>query len=203
MPLVQVPPRGVWRQGGLPTWAAMDDWVPGPPPSTSAAEVVLRYLGAFGPASVKDVQAWSGLTRLREVADGLRDRVRRFRDEGGTELLDLPDAPRPDPDVPAPPRFLPEYDNVLLSHADRTRINPGGHRIPLYPGNGAAFGTVLVDGVLRGTWALDEGDGAATLTVQPYEPLAPAAAEAVVGEGARLLGFVAPGAVARDVRVAS
>jgi hypothetical protein len=203
VPLVQVPPRGVWRQGGLPTWAAMDDWVPGPPPSTSAAEVVLRYLGAFGPASVKDVQAWSGLTRLREVADGLGDRVRRFRDEGGTELLDLPDAPRPDPDVPAPPRFLPEYDNVLLSHADRTRINPGGHRIPLYPGNGAAFGTVLVDGVLQGTWALDEGDGAATLTVQPYEPLAPAAAEAVVGEGARLLGFVAPGAVARDVRVAS
>jgi Winged helix DNA-binding domain len=201
VPLVQVPPRGLWRQGGLATWAAMDDWVPGPPPATSAAEVVLRYLGAFGPASVKDVQTWSGLTRLRAVADGLGDRVRRFRAEDGTELLDLPEAPRPEPDVPAPPRFLPEYDNVLLSHADRTRINPAGHPIPLYPGNGGALGTVLVDGVLRGTWALDETDGAATLNVTPYEPLTPAEAEAVGDEGARLLEFVAPGARTRVCRL--
>jgi DNA glycosylase AlkZ-like len=202
VPLVQIPPRGVWRQGGLATWAAMDDWVPGPPPATSAAEVVLRYLGAFGPATVRDVQTWSGLTRLREVTDGLGDRVRRFRDEAGTELLDLPDAPRPDPDVPAPPRFLPEYDNLLLSHADRTRVNPGAHRIPLPPGNGAALGTVLVDGALRGTWALHESTDAASLTVQRYEPLTPAEAQAVGDEGARLLGFVAPGASTRDVHLA-
>jgi hypothetical protein len=99
-----------------------------------------------------DVQTWSGLTRLREVVDRLRPRLRTFRDEHGVELFDLPDALRPDADTPAPPRFLPEYDNVLLSHADRSRIILDGRNPPLFPGNGAALGTVLVDGFLRGTW---------------------------------------------------
>jgi hypothetical protein len=176
----------------------------GPDPEASVDDVVLRYLGAFGPATVKDVQMWSGLTRLREVTERLAEagRLRRFRDESGAELLDPPDAPRPDPDVPAPPRFLPEYDNVLLSHADRTRINPDARRVPLPPGNGAAAGTLLVDGVFRGTWDVDRAtDGsAATLTVRPFTPLGGKDAEAVTEEAAALVTFLAP-AASPDVRI--
>jgi Winged helix DNA-binding domain len=206
LPVVQVPPRGVWRATGAAAWTSTEAWLAGgdEPPAQTVEDVVVRYLEAFGPATVKDAQTWSGLTRLREVVDRLGPRLRRFRDEAGTELLDLPEAPRPDPDVPAPPRFLPEYDNVLLSHADRSRVNPERHRIPLYPGNGAALGTVLVDGVFRGTWKLSrDGDaGDAVLDVRPFGRLGPADTEAVTDEGARLLDLIAPeGATIRDVRI--
>jgi hypothetical protein len=219
VPLVQVPPRGVWGSTGPAAWTTVAAWLgDGADPAAASAsasvdDVVVRYLGAFGPATVKDVQAWSGLTRLREVADRLGEggRLRRFRDESGAELLDLPEAPRPDPDVPAPPRFLPEYDNVLLSHADRTRINPDGRRIPLPPGNGASVGTFLVDGLFRGTWALDRADradraseaadgSATTLTVRPFTPLSQSDADAVTDEAAALVAFLAPTSTP-DVRI--
>src|SRR2546423_13862167 len=130
-------------------------------------DLVLRYLGAFGPATVRDAQTWSGLTRLREVVERLRPKLRAFRDEQGVELLDLPDAPRPEPDTPAPPRFLPEYDNLLLSHADRSRVIPDGRPVPLPPGNGGNVGTLLVDGLFRATWAISRANGTATLAVAP------------------------------------
>ena len=119
-----------------------------------------------------DVQAWSGLTRLRSVVERLRPRLATFRDERDRELFDLVDAPRPDPDVPAPPRFLPEYDNVLLGHADRSRIIPPRRRIPLPPGNGATRGTVLLDGMFGGEWRIDRDGHRATLTIAPFEPIA-------------------------------
>jgi winged helix DNA-binding protein len=203
VPLVQVPPRGVWGSRGPAAWTTVSSWLgDGADPTASVDDLVLRYLAAFGPATVKDVQTWSGLARLRDVTDRLGSRLRRFRDESGAELVDLPDAPRPDPGVPAPPRFLPEYDNVLLSHADRTRINPDGRRVPLPPGNGAATGTILVDGLFRGTWDVDRAtDGsAATLTVRPFTPLSQPEADAVTKEAAALVAFLAPTA-SSDVRI--
>ncbi len=118
--------------------------------------------------------------------------MRRFRDESGRELLDLPDAPRPSPDTPAPPRFLPEYDNVLLSHADRSRIIHGRRRVPLPPGNGGARGTLLVDGMFSGTWSCARSAGTATLHIETFGPLTGAAAQEVTDEGGRLLAFIAP-----------
>jgi hypothetical protein len=136
-----------------------------------------------------DVQAWSGLTRLGDVVERLRPRLRTFRDERGAELFDLPDAPRPDPATPAPPRFLPEYDNVLLSHADRSRIMEEGRTIPLLPGNGGTSGTFLVDGFLAGEWRLGP-DG---LDLSPYAPLRRREAAALAREGERLLAYVRAG----------
>jgi hypothetical protein len=194
-PLVQVPPRGVWGRTGPAAWTPLVDWL-GParvPPLTPDA-LVLRYLGAFGPAGLADVRRWSGLTGLREVVDGLRPDLVVLRDEHGAELLDLPDAPRPDPDVPAPVRFLPEYDNVLLSHADRTRVIPDGRPVPLPPGNGAAAGTVLVDGVFRAAWAVARTDGRAALTVRAVPALSTQDSTGVEAEALRLLAFTDPDA---------
>ncbi len=156
LPTVQPPPRGVWGEGGVTTLTSMESYLgqrlPAEPPVRSVDDLVRRALGAIGPAGVMDVQSWSRLTRLREVFDRLEPSLRRFRGEDGAELYDLPRAPRPDPDTPAPVRFLPEYDNLLLSHADRRRVNPGGRAIPLFPGNGAQRGTFLVDGLHSGHW---------------------------------------------------
>ena len=161
----------------------------------------MRYLAAYGPASVADVQAWSGLTRLREVTDRLGPRLRTFTGPGGAELLDLPDAPRPGPDVPAPPRFLPEYDNLLLSFADRGRVIRDARRpVPLPPGSGATTGTLLVDGFWQADWTITRGRDMATLEVRPFGSLGPATRDAIAAEGSRLLEFAADGG-AHDVRI--
>jgi hypothetical protein len=193
LPVAQIPPRGIWGARGPARWTATESWSgrrldehPGP------GQLFTRYLGAFGPATVKDAQTWSGLTRLQEVADQLGPALRRFRDEAGQELLDLPDAPRPDPDTPAPPRFLPEYDNVLLSHAERSRIVTGDRRIPLPPGRGGARGTLLLDGMFQGTWSTTRSNGKATLHIETFIPLTSPNARAVTSEGMRLLAFIAP-----------
>jgi hypothetical protein len=148
--------------------------------------LVLRYLGAFGPASVTDVQLWSGLTRLGEVVERLP--LRTFHGQAGQTLYDLSDAPRPPADMPAPPRFLPEYDNLLLSHRDRTRLILDNRPVPLPPGNGATAGTFLVDGKWQGTWQIRDQ----TLRIEPFTTLRHADRDALLTEAARLCAFIAP-----------
>jgi hypothetical protein len=194
VPLVHVPPRGVWGRTGPVRRTTLESWLGRPlDADPSIGQLVLRYLAAFGPASVMDVQAWSGLTRLRPVLERLRPDLATFTDESGRELFDLPDAPRPDPDAPAPPRFLPEYDNVLIGYADRTRIIPAGRRIPLPPGNGATRGTVLLDGIFAGEWRIVPGDGDAVLSIDPFERIEAGDLAALHQEGAALLRFAAAG----------
>jgi hypothetical protein len=202
VPTVQVTPRGVWGAAGQATLTTPEAWLGRPlDPDPSPEEWVERYLAAFGPASVADVRTWSGLTGLRAVVDGMRPRLRAFRDERGVELLDLPEAPLPDPDTPAPPRFLPEYDNVALSHADRGRIVPAGVTIPLPPGNGGAMGTFTVDGFIRGTWRMTRTRERASVVLAPEPPLTDAELAAVAPEADALMAFGAPG-LERAVAVA-
>jgi hypothetical protein len=159
---------------------------------------VLRYLAAYGPASVSDIQAWSGLSRLREVTERLGLRLRTFTGPDGGQLLDLPDAPRPDPkypkepDVPAPPRFLPAYDNLLLSFADRSRVIPHRRPVPLPPGNGATGGTLLVDGLWQADWKIIKGEHQAVLEIRPFIRLSAAEMDAIAAEGELLLDFAGP-----------
>jgi len=203
VPTVQVPPRGIWGSSGQAAYTATDAWLGDlPAPGLSLDGLVLRYLAAFGPATVKDIQAWCGLTRLSEVTERLRPLLRTFRDTGGRELLDLPDAPRPDPDTPAPPRFLPEYDNVLLSHADRTRIIPDRRTVPLPPGVGGSNGTVLIDGFWRATWKITrQRGGTVTLRVEPFTEFSAEQTAGVTAEATGLLTFVAPDAEAIEIKL--
>jgi hypothetical protein len=199
-PVVQVPPRGVWGRKGLPTWATTETWLGRPvDPAPSIDQVVLRYLAAFGPAGVMDVQTWSGLTRLREVVDRLRPRLRPFRDEAGRELFDLPDAPRPDPDTPAPVRFLPQYDNVLLSHADRSHLSAGATN--QWPTDDLHWSSLLVDGFVGGVWRLVRDRRVATLTVRTFGGRSGADQAAVEAEADRLLAFLASDTGDRRVRL--
>jgi winged helix DNA-binding protein len=201
--LVQVPPRGVWGRTGQVTTTTVEAWLGRPLASEPSIDaVVLRYLAAFGPAAVADVAAWSRLTGFRAVLERLRPRLRTFRDERGRELFDLPDAPRPDPDTPAPPRFLPEYDNLLLSHADRSRFVPEKWRAQAPDPARPVHGSVLHDGALCATWRLerDRDRGSATLTVDHLGPLTARARAALAAEGRLLLRFVAADADGHEVR---
>jgi len=202
LPLVQVPPRGLWGVGGLPTLTSAEAWLGRPlARRPSLGGMVRRYLGAFGPASVMDVQEWSGLTRLGVVVERLRPKLRVFRDERGTELFDLPGAPRPQPDTPAPPRFLPEYDNLMVAHADRSGVVAEADRGRITVDGREIVGTVLVDGFAGGTWKIHRKGGRALLAVAPFARLARTQAAALAEEGERLLAFTDGEASAREVRI--
>jgi hypothetical protein len=195
-PLVHVPPRGLWGRNGRAVQTTATRWLGRPlERATQPDELVLRYLAAFGPATIADIRTWSGLSGLRQVIERLRPGLRTFRDEHGCELLDVPDGPLPDPDTPAPVRFLPEFDNAVLAHADRTRIvvDPDRRRV-LTPK------TFLVDGFVRGTWRLIRARGLTTLEITPFGRIARADLVALAEEGMRLLTFIVAGAE-EDIRV--
>jgi hypothetical protein len=206
VPLVQVPPRAIWGRSGLARHTSAEHWLgqpvqppPEPAAGTALAELVSRYLAAFGPATVRDVQAWSGLTGLKAVLERLRPSLVTFRDEQGAELFDLPAAPRPGADVPAPVRLVAEFDNLVLSHADRSRVISPENFKRLSTINGIFPGSVLIDGFVAGMWRLASSRTAATLTIELFGPMRER--EALEREAVRTLAFCAPDA-AHDLRFA-
>jgi Winged helix DNA-binding domain len=192
LPMVQVPPRGIWGAGGRAAVTTAEHWLGRPLGKNTAPDrMILRYLAAFGPATVADMRTWSGLAGLREVIERLRPGLRTFRDEHGRELFDVPDAPLPDPDTPAPPRFLPTFDNIVLSHDDRSRIVSDQDRRRFAEAARWNVGSLLVDGFVGGSWRITRGPGAATLEINPLKTLAKPEIGAVTEEGGRLLAFAA------------
>lgn len=188
-PLIQLPPRGLWGRSGVPTWSTAELWLGnGTTNSASLDTVVLRYLAAFGPASRADAAAWSGLPGLAMVVDRLRPQLRSFRDERGRQLFDLPEAPRPDPKMPVPPRFLPAYDNLLLGHRDRTRVIAFEHRYIV------GGGTFLLDGAVAGSWTVTSQKNQRRLTIASFQPLKRRDRSALGEEAERFQQFLSPSA---------
>jgi hypothetical protein len=157
-----------------------------------APALIRRHLAAFGPASAADVQAWSGLKGLKDAIAGMEDELVAFK-HGRRTLYDLPDAPRPGEDAPAPPRLLPEFDSLLLAHQDRTRVIADDRRKALATRNLRVLATFLVDGFVAGSWAVERKRGAATLTLSAFEPLAPAVKDELAAEAEALLRFLDDG----------
>ncbi|MGH2662494.1 MAG: winged helix DNA-binding domain-containing protein [Actinomycetota bacterium] len=200
VPLVQVPPRGVWGRTGRAAWTTVEAWLgKSLDPRSSLERMALRYLAAYGPASVADMRNWSSITGLREVFEGLRPRLRTFRDEAGRELFDLPDAPLPDLDTPAPPRFMPVYDNAFLGHADRSRIVIEEFRQRF--NTGELGSGVLIDGFGRAGWKIVRSGDTATLVVQHFGKLRTVERAALTEEGGKLLTFMAGDAKRHNVKI--
>jgi hypothetical protein len=202
VPLVQVPPRGIWGKTSQATHTSAELWLGQPLNADgSIKSLVLRYLAAFGPATVMDAQAWSGLTRLARAFDELRPSLVTFGDEKGRELFDIPTAPLPAGDTRAPVRFLPEFDNVLLAYKDRSRIIADEYRPRVYPNNGMIQPTVLVDGFVQGKWKISVTGKKATLTIEAFRRFTKNEKSEVEAEGESLLEFVAENSKARDIKV--
>jgi hypothetical protein len=186
--LVRVPPSGTWERRRADRLALADQWV-GPDDATAdegLAHLAMAYLRAFGPAPWRDIASWAGVP----VADLKRGAERltlvRYADEDGRDLLDLPDLPLPDPETPAPVRFLPHWDANLLVHARRTGLLPEAHRPRVFTSkNPFSVGTVLVDGRVVAAWSLRDG----RIVLDAYEELARRDRDAVEAERAALEAF--------------
>ena len=205
LPLIQVPTDAPWGFPASADFAIADAWL-GRKISTAHVSphmLIERYLAAFGPATPADAQTWSALQGLRGVFEELRPKLATFRDERKRELFDVPDAPRPSEDTPAPVRFLPEFDNVLLSHADRTRIIADEHRSRVFSKNLQVRATFLVDGLVAGTWSVDSKKTTATLVLEPFAAIARKVKAALEEEGEGLLRFLEEDAATRNVRWAA
>jgi hypothetical protein len=187
--LVRVPPSGTWERRRADLFQTAERWI-GPPlaePDDALDHLVRRYLGAFGPATRADIASWAGLKTVKDLAGPLeRLRLRRFQDESGNELLDLPGAPLPDPEAPAPVRFLPTWDAVLLAHARRAEILPEKYRPLVFSTKiPPSVPTFLVDGVVAGIWRHDGG----RVVLEPFEKLDRAALRGLREESERLAAF--------------
>ena len=205
LPLVQVPDGSAWGFPAAADFALAEDWLGRaiPTGSNGLPALVRRYLAAFGPASVTDAQNWSGIGGLRPTFEALRGELATFRDGRGRELFDLPEAPRPDEETPAPARFLPEYDNLVLGHDDRSRIVADEHRPRLVTKNLQIPATFLVDGFVAGTFRVERRKKTATMTLAPFGKLLKRDLRALEAEGDLLLQFAEADATIREVVVAS
>jgi hypothetical protein len=202
LPVVQVPPRGVWGEKATARWMTVEAWLGQPVDGDETPDsLILRYLAAFGPATLQDVATWSGLTKMREVMERLRAGLRTFRDESGRELFDVPNGALPDADTPAPPRFLPQYDNVFLAHADRARIVDDADRKRFAYAGGRSIRTFLLDGFIRGSWTIERRRGGATLQIRPHDTLAKRDRNALIDEGVHLLAFAAADEGEHDIEI--
>lgn len=201
LPLVQVTPRGVWGKSQQPTLTTIEAWLGTTIDRYRALDdAIVRYLTAFGPATVADIQVWSSLSGLREHVERLRPDLVTYRDERNRELFDVPDAPFPDPEMPAPVRFLPGFENALLSHADRTRIIADERRKRMWKVNGLLDPSFLADGYVAGTWKLTTAKSEARLDIAPFDaPLPPSTRADLEAEGRRLLAFIAPDTECRHI----
>ena len=204
VPLVMMPTRDRWGFAADSRFGLAHAWLDQPLSPVDRETLVLRYLAAFGPASVADAQTWSGLPGLKATFAALRPRLVVFRDERGREVFDLPDTPRPDPDTPAPVRFLPDFDNLLLSHSDRRRVMADEHApIVKTPKNLRIRATVLVDGFVAATWRSDRKGKRAVLTVTPFAPVANGVAQEIRDEAEALVRFIEDDATTHEVVIAA
>jgi hypothetical protein len=202
LPLVVVPTADPWSFRSPPRFTLAETWLEqGLVAKGSNEALVRRHLAAFGPATTADIQAWSGLKGLGKLLDKLRPELVVFRDARGRELFDLPDAPRPEEDVAAPARLLPEFDSLLLAHADRSRIVADEHRSALVTKNLRIRASFLWDGVVQGTWTVERARGSATIVLAPFAPLPKRAVTALRQEAMQMLRFLEPDAATFDVRV--
>jgi hypothetical protein len=193
LPVVAAPDESTWGYAADPGFTAAEVWLDRPMDAKERrADLLLRYLAAFGPATAADAQAWSGFAGLKDIMETLRPQLVTFRDHRKRELFDLPDAPRPPEETPAPVRFLPGFDNAILAHADRSRIIADDHRKLVTTKNLQVLPTFLVDGFVAGTWKSSRAKNTATLSLAPFGKLAATAKKPLIAEGERLLRFTEP-----------
>jgi Winged helix DNA-binding domain len=192
LPLLMVPTDDRWSFPADACFALAEQWIEEELAKEDLPALVRRHLGAFGPASAADVQAWSGLKGLKDTVEGMADQLVAFRHERRT-LYDLADAPRPDEETPAPPRLLPEFDSLLLAHQDRTRVISDERRKALATKNLRIQATFLVDGFVAGSWAVERRRGTATLTLSAFEPLAKPVKDELAAEAEALVSFLDDG----------
>jgi hypothetical protein len=204
LPMVQVPITSGWSYPGNPKFTLAKDWLGQPIPLAGEPlrTLLVRYLAAFGPATIADFQTWSGLAKTKEAIERLKPDLCTYRDELGRELLDLPEMPLPDADTPAPVRFLPDFDNLLLGHDNRTRVISEPYREKVFLSGLRVASTFLVDGFVRGVWKIEKEKGTAALVIEPLEPLAQPDHDALADEAERLIRFLEPDAKAHEVRFA-
>jgi hypothetical protein len=202
--LVRVPPSGTWERRRADLLCLAEEWIPRTPAGEDEglAHLLRRYLRAFGPASLNDAASWAGLpvTKLKPAFERLA--LRRFRDEQGKVLLDVPRAPLPPGDAAAPVRFLPTWDATLLVHARRTLILAERYRAAIFnTKNPQSFATFLVDGSVAGVWRWERAGTKATLVLEPFERLPRGSPAELRDEAARLVRFLEPDAVSYAVEL--
>lgn len=204
LPLIQIPADGAeWAYPATADFAVAESWLgESLDKKENAQALALRYFAAFGPATAKDFQTWSGIATAAAIVDALRPKLIALRDERKRELFDLPKAPRPGEDGDAPARFLPEFDNLLLAYADRTRIIATEHKPALASRNLFLPATFLVDGFMTGTWTYEIKKRIARLMLKPVATLAKPTRAALTQEGERLLAFLEPDAKGQEIEFA-